>query len=319
MKILFALAVLYLSMVGRVFSAEPVFEKLTLTEEFYSEGIAVADIDRDGHRDIVSGPFWYRGPDFRVRQRYASGDALSIQGYSKHFFTWTCDFNEDGHVDILTVGMPGEPAFWFQHPGTPLETEVFWNKHKVHDDISNESPAFVDIDGDDVPELVCIHGGAFGYIRHQRNGDEVSFNFIPVTPSLNYGRFTHGLGVGDVDGDGKMDLLANHLDQPLSLLENESESGNWVQFEFVGTVSEREAIGARIEIEAGEERWTAWQIAGDGYMCTNESIIHLGLGNQKMIDKLTVHWPSSKAQVFTDVAINQRSLLIEGQSQILER
>ena len=114
MKILFALAVLYLSMVGRVFSAEPVFEKLTLTEEFYSEGIAVADIDRDGHRDIVSGPFWYRGPDFRVRQRYASGDALSIQGYSKHFFTWTCDFNEDGHVDILTVGMPGEPAFWFQ-------------------------------------------------------------------------------------------------------------------------------------------------------------------------------------------------------------
>ena len=116
-----------------------------------------------------------------------------------------------------------------------------------------------------------------------------------------------------------MDLLANHLDQPLSLLENESESGNWVQFELVGTVSEREAIGARIEIEAGEERWTAWQIAGDGYMCTNESIIHLGLGNQKMIDKLTVHWPSSKAQVFTDVAINQRSLLIEGQSQILER
>ena len=123
----------------------------------------------------------------------------------------------------------------------------------------------------------------------------------------------------DWNRDGKMDLLANHLDQPLSLLENESESGNWVQFELVGTVSEREAIGARIEIEAGEERWTAWQIAGDGYMCTNESIIHLGLGNQKMIDKLTVHWPSSKAQVFTDVAINQRSLLIEGQSQILER
>ena len=53
MKILFALAVLYSSMVGRVFSAEPVFEKLTLTEEFYSEGIAVADIDRDGHRDYL--------------------------------------------------------------------------------------------------------------------------------------------------------------------------------------------------------------------------------------------------------------------------
>ena len=116
-----------------------------------------------------------------------------------------------------------------------------------------------------------------------------------------------------------MDLIANHLDQPLALLQNESDTGNWLQVELVGTVSEREAIGARIEVESGDQRWVSWQIAGDGYMCTNEPLIHLGLGSQKVIDRLTVHWPASESQVFENVSVNQRYLLVEEQLTITER
>ena len=207
MKIQLLGLLFYFILCGVSFAQELAFDKLTLTEEFHSEGIAVADLDRDGRTDVVSGPYWYRGPDFLVRRRYAAGNALPITGYSRHFFTWTYDFNDDGFVDILTVGMPGDPAFWFQHPGKTLEAEASWIKHKMHDDISNESPAFLDVDGDLVPELVCLHRGAYGYIKHRHWQGTVEFEFTPITPSLNYGRFTHGMGIGDVDGDGKADLL----------------------------------------------------------------------------------------------------------------
>ena len=147
---------------------ELAFDKLTLSEEFHSEGIAVADIDKDGHPDVVSGPFWYRGPDFRKAIQYApgSGNSLSIKGYSLHFFTWTHDLDGDGFVDILTVGMPGDAAYWFKNPGKNHVQSPVWKKQKAFDDISNESPAFQDIDGDGKPEIVCIHQGAYSYISY---------------------------------------------------------------------------------------------------------------------------------------------------------
>lgn len=180
------------------------FEQLVLSEQFFSEGACIADIDGDGHRDIVSGPYWYAGPQFRTHYEYAPAHPFSIKAYSEHFFTFAEDLNEDGWPDLLVIPIPGASAFWFENPGV-LETH--WKKHLVLEDVGNESPALVDLTGDGEPDLVCIHDGAIGYASRISDQPAAPWKFTAISDRRGYGRFTHGLGVGDVDGDGRPDVL----------------------------------------------------------------------------------------------------------------
>jgi len=118
----------------------------------------------------------------------------------------------------------------------------------------------------------------------------------------------------DYDSDGRMDLVSNHLDQPIGLLRNQTETGgNWLQIELQGIQSERDATGATVTVVRGEDRWVAWVTAGDGYMCTNESVLHFGVGDYQEIDRIEIDWPSGNRQVTEPVRVNQRFLVVEGQ------
>lgn len=184
------------------------FEQVVLSEQFFSEGACVTDVNSDGHADIVSGPFWYEGPDFRRRHRYAAGEPVSIKGYSSYFFCFAHDFNNDGAVDILTIPIPGEAAYWHENPGRPDGTNpgTPWNRHLVLAEVSNESPTFADLTGDGQPELICIHRGAYGYAQPTED-PTAAWTFTAITDDRGLGRFTHGLGLGDVNSDGRVDLL----------------------------------------------------------------------------------------------------------------
>ena len=103
------------------------FRRILLSEQFFGEGACFADIDGDGHTDVVSGPRWYRGPSFSKAFTYADGDARAIQGYSDYFFVFSHDFNHDDRPDILAIPIPGEAAHWFENPGQASEEK--WKKH----------------------------------------------------------------------------------------------------------------------------------------------------------------------------------------------
>jgi len=194
----------------------PTFATRHLIEHFLCEGASFGDFNHDGKGDLVSGPFWWQGPEFTTRHEIAEPVAFDPLHYSKNFFAFPHDFDRDGWLDVFFVGFPGERAWWAQNPRGEARR---WIEHTVFPTVDNESPWFIDVTGDGQPELVCIHQGAWGYATFAAQEPAKAWQFHAISPNLGLQRFTHGLGVGDLNGDGRPDLLerTGWWEQPASL------------------------------------------------------------------------------------------------------
>jgi len=213
------------------------FKKIQLTDKFWGEGASFGDFNKDGKQDIVSGPYWWEGPDFKNRREYypatktfklkkGEGAEETVEGfegalgknntYSDNFFAFSHDFNKDGWDDILILGFPGADSSWYENP---KGREGHWQRHIVLDVTDNESPTFTDITGDGKPEIVCGSKGSYGYAEPDWSDPRRPWKWHSISPNNNYHKFTHGLGIGDVNGDRKMDLLEKDgwWEQPKSL------------------------------------------------------------------------------------------------------
>ena len=194
------------------------FDRHQLTDVYYSEGANFGDVNRDGMTDVVHGPYWFAGPDYKHKHEIYPPLAQNRQGYADNFFSWVYDFNGDGWNDVFTVGFPGTPAYVYENP-TKTGFEKPWPKHEVFDWVSNESPQFTNIVGDEHPELVCTRDGFFGYVTVDRKKPFAAWTFHAVSEQIASKRFGHGLGIGDVDGDKRLDILTKDgwFRQPVSL------------------------------------------------------------------------------------------------------
>lgn len=209
--------------------AAPTFQKFTLTEEFVAEGAHFADFDHDGDNDICAGPYIWKGPDFKERVEFTQPAAAPYnpgKGYSDYFLSYTHDFNGDGWQDILVYSWPGKETWVFENP---QNKPGHWTRHTIFDVTDNESPALGDMNGDGKPELIAhtsagtqpSKDGRLGYAEIDWSQPFGKARFRPITPitaenDKKYFRYTHGYGFGDVNGDGRPDLLTKEgwFEQP---------------------------------------------------------------------------------------------------------
>jgi len=188
-------------------AADVQFEKIVLTDRFHAEAAGVGDIDGDGQGDAVYGPFWYAGPSFTERFPIYPTEDFDPHKYSNNFATFVADVDADGHLDVLVNVWPGKEVAWFKNPGDSIRQAAGWQRQLAFPTVDNESPTFADINGDDREEL-CFHtNGMLGFAGPSDPSGTDRWPFTACSEKEDWQRYTHGLGVGDVNGDGRADFL----------------------------------------------------------------------------------------------------------------
>jgi hypothetical protein len=181
------------------------FRKQTLNDFYYGWGQAAADVNHDGHLDVISGPFVYYGPDFTKYREIFRGEATDP----------TTDFAMDSHEefagnytgsdwpDLLTVKFGGGPCAYLYV--NPKGENRLWQKYPVVDNISSEVSIVADIEGPGKPALVYTGDG---YVRYATpDPANPTGPWIVHNVSEKGYAVGHGIGAGDINGDGRMDIV----------------------------------------------------------------------------------------------------------------
>jgi hypothetical protein len=168
------------------------------------ESAAVFDVNNDGVLDIVSGGFWYEGPGFTRKHRI--GDVLRAGEYYDDFSTIPLDINGDGYLDFVTGGWWGNTLRWRENPGTRGGD---WPEHIIATVGNVETTRAWDVDGDGHLEIVPNTPGhplvAYKLVIDSKGNGTGTFESFRIWPKAQ----GHGLGFGDIDGDGRGDFILN--------------------------------------------------------------------------------------------------------------
>jgi tetratricopeptide (TPR) repeat protein len=299
-------------------------------------GVVAIDLDDDGHLDLFvandqSPNFFFRGRGGLKFEEVAeiSGLAVNANGGFQAGMGVACgDLDGDGRPDLGVTNFYNESMTFYHNLGEGIFTD-----HTAEIGLAVPTryrlgfgTAFVDVDNDghlDVaianghvddfrPEIPyampaqLLVGGEHGHLT------DVSDRAGPPWQVPRVGR---GLAAGDLDNDGRVDLLLVAQDTPLAYFHNRTPDGHALTLRLEGTTSHRDAVGARVTVLAGGRRRVAWRFGGGSYQSASDPRLHFGLGDSDLVETIEVAWPSGRIDRFGPLPADAGYLLREGQSE----
>ena len=169
-----------------------------------------------------------------------------------------------------------------------------------------------DFDNDGREDLFVAHGGLINMVPQEhsvfRNLGNWKFADVSRTagPFFNVKSVARGAAFADYDNDGRVDAFLMNLGAAPYLLHNPRRPRRdiWITFRLVGRKSNRDGIGARLELQAGGDRQMQQRVAGSGYLSQDDPRLHFGLGTAAKVDRVTIIWPSGTRQVLENLAVD---------------
>jgi hypothetical protein len=180
-------------------AGEPKWKQHTINGQSEFEAAGVFDVDNDGKLDIVCGDTWYQAPEWKPHH---IRDVQRVGTYFNDFATLPVDVNGDGHSDFVTVSYFGKNVGWVENPG---KTGAPWAFHEVDAPGSSETAVAVDLTGDGIADVLpnTVNTVAWYELARKTDGKGVEIH------KHDFGTQAagHGVGSGDINGDGRVDLL----------------------------------------------------------------------------------------------------------------
>ena len=292
-------------------------------------GVGVADYDLDGWMDIFvtndklyNSLFHNKGGGKFEEVAFETGVALAqsgqfISGMGVDFK----DIDNDGYPDIVFVALDNETFPLFRNIGKRGFVDITQTSGMtgLSAAMAGYSPTVADFDNDGWKDIFVTRGHvqSLGYaFRVQveqpntvfRNLGGAKFAALTAEAGLTAQPPARhrGSAVGDLNGDGRLDVVATALSAPAELWINDSPGGNhWIAFQLQGTKSNRDGIGARIKLVAGGAAQYNQVSFAAGYASSSAGPTHFGLGPNKSAELVEIRWPSGIVQELSNVSADR--------------
>lgn len=301
----------------------------------YGMTVVAADFNEDGWPDIYvasdSTPslLFINQQDGTFKEEGVErGVALSNDGAEEAGMgVGVGDYNLDGHIDLFKTHFSDDTDVLYQNDGTgSFDDRTMASQLAVETRFASWGAGIVDLDNDGWPDIFFVTGSVYPNVEKSvpqypnksprilfRNLGNGRFEEIEdAGPGVNTPHSSRGCAFGDFDNDGDLDVLVVNMNEPPSLLRNDTTGGaHWLKVKLVGTKSNRSGIGGRVLVRYGEHVQAQEVLSQSSYYSCNDSRLHFGLG-QHALAEITVHWPSGLVERLASIKSDQLITIREG-------